>query len=179
MKPIVPIFLLFLFAFAGQAYSQIDQRFICPPCGCSVDNKKFDEVGKCPGCGMNLVGEIDPGEGYAYNNIYPSDVCELDPEEWLFLDVRTRGEFDGELGHLKGAMHIHVEDLEDRIDELSPYKDKKILVYCLVSIRSMRASDYLAEQGFSMVTNMLGGMDLWNDLTLQDLPCKESVRVIE
>ena len=161
------------------AQSGIEQQFVCPPCGCNSDDKKFDEAGKCPSCGMNMVGEIDPNIGYAYSNIYPSDVCNLDMDDWIFLDVRRKSEYNGELGHLKGAIHIHVEELEDRVDELEEYKRKNILVYCLVSIRSMRASKFLTDQGFTKVTNMLGGMDMWNDMDAGELPCKESGRVIE
>jgi rhodanese-related sulfurtransferase len=157
----------------------MEQQFVCPPCGCNSDDKKFDKVGKCPSCGMNMVGEIDPSDGYAYSNVYPDDVCALDKEKWIFLDVRTKGEYNGELGHLKDAIHIHVEELEDRIEELEKYKDKDILVYCLISIRSMRASQILVDQGFTSVTNMLGGMDMWNDMDPGKLTCKESGRVIE
>ena len=161
------------------AQSALEQSYVCPPCGCNSDEKKFDEVGKCPSCGMNMVGEIDPNAGYPYSNIYPDDVCALQSEEWVFLDVRTKSEFNGELGHLKGAIHVHVEELEERIVELEKYKDKNILVYCLVSIRSMRASQFLSEQGFTKVTNMLGGMDMWDDMAVDKMPCKEEMRVME
>jgi len=161
------------------AQSGIDQKFVCPPCGCNLDDKKFDEVGKCPSCGMNMVGEVDPSAGYPYRNIYPGEVCGLSKDDWIILDVRTKREFNGDLGHLKGAIHIHVEDLEDRIEELSEFKERNVLVYCRISIRSMRASKLLVEEGFTNVTNMLGGMELWNDMNLDGLVCKESARVIE
>lgn len=175
----IAILLLFAIGTASYAQSDVDQKYICPPCGCGSDNGKFDEISRCPSCGMNLVGEIDPSEGYDYKNIYPSEVCELSSEDWLFLDVRTRREFNGELGHLKGAMHIHVEDLENRLDEIEEYKNKNILVYCLISMRSMRASQLLVDNGFTKVTNMLGGMNMWNSIGIEELPCKEEGRVIE
>lgn len=29
--------------------------FVCPPCGCSMDGVIFEEAGRCPACGMELV----------------------------------------------------------------------------------------------------------------------------
>lgn len=33
------------------------QKYICPPCGCSQDDKEFDKPGVCPdpSCGMQLI----------------------------------------------------------------------------------------------------------------------------
>jgi hypothetical protein len=33
------------------------QKYVCPPCGCSQDDKAFDKPGVCPdpACGMQLV----------------------------------------------------------------------------------------------------------------------------
>lgn len=30
-------------------------RYICPPCGCAADGRRFDQPGLCPSCGMTLV----------------------------------------------------------------------------------------------------------------------------
>ena len=70
-------------------------------------------------------------------------------------------------------MAFHVDDVEENLGYLEEYKDLPILVYCLVSIRSVRASQLLVDNGFSDVTNLLGGMDMWNDLSIEELPCKE------
>ena len=43
----------------------------------------------------------------------------------LVLDVRTPGEFKA--GHLPGAMLIPVQELQRRIGELAPYRDREIL----------------------------------------------------
>jgi hypothetical protein len=31
------------------------QKYMCPPCGCAADGKRFDAPGACPECGMPLV----------------------------------------------------------------------------------------------------------------------------
>ena len=152
--------------------------YICPPCGCQSDSRQFDEPGNCPSCSMDLVNKENPGEGYDYDNIYPADLCET-ARNYLYLDVRTKKEFEGRLGHISGAINIPIDELEQRLLELDSYKSKPILVYCLVSIRSVKASQLLVDNGFSDITNMLGGMDMLDDMGKEQMPCKETVQVFE
>jgi hypothetical protein len=35
-------------------------KFVCPPCGCSADDKEFDAPGACPACGMPLIPKAAP-----------------------------------------------------------------------------------------------------------------------
>jgi rhodanese-related sulfurtransferase len=49
------------------------------------------------------------------------------------------------------------------MNELKSYKNKNIIVYCSHSHRSPRASYILNQNGFKNVTNMAGGMSVWND----------------
>ena len=79
--------------------------------------------------------------------------------ELLLLDVRTRGEF--EQGHLPGAMHIPINEIPRRIDELRPYRDRPILVYCRTDNRSSMARRYLVSQGYS-VSFVRGGVVSWS-----------------
>ncbi len=86
-------------------------------------------------------------------------------EEYVVLDVRTTQEFDGELGHLPGAVLIPVQELEQRISELEQYKGKKIIAYCRTGNRSGKATSLLNQKGYDVV-NMLGGMVEWNEKKL-------------
>ena len=127
---------------------------------------------------MQLLNKDNKSEGLDYTNLDPQEVCNLVEEntEVLLLDVRTEREFTtSPLGKLKNAKHIHVNELEDRVRELESFKEKEIIVYCLVGIRSARASQYLAENGFSKINNMLGGMELWNNQDADSLTCKTSL----
>lgn len=170
----ITLLLVVLFAF----FTVRAQTFSCPPCGCNSDGIDYETAGACPSCSMPLLNKEDPSEGYDFRNVYPQDLCGM-KKEFVFLDVRTAGEFSGRLGHLKGAINIHVDDLEDEMEKLKQHRDKPILVYCLVSIRSLRASQMLVDNGFTDVTNLLGGMDMWNDLDSDDLPCKSELHVFE
>ncbi|MCW3984911.1 MAG: right-handed parallel beta-helix repeat-containing protein [Candidatus Bathyarchaeota archaeon] len=77
----------------------------------------------------------------------------------VVLDVRTQSEYDS--GHIRNAKHIPVGELEGRLDELETADE--ILVYCRSGGRSATASQILAENGFSQVFNMLGGITAWID----------------
>ena len=79
----------------------------------------------------------------------------------LLLDVRTKGEYESQTGHLKGALLIPVQELETRIGELEQFKGRKIIAYCRTGNRSSHATDYLNRQGFTVV-NLSGGITEWN-----------------
>ncbi|WP_156811991.1 heavy metal-binding domain-containing protein [Robiginitomaculum antarcticum] len=40
------------------------EKFICPPCGCSLDHVEFDEPGPCPDCGMSLAPKHETDLGF-------------------------------------------------------------------------------------------------------------------
>ena len=77
------------------------------------------------------------------------------------LDVRTREEFDGSLGHLDGAILIPVQELDERLAELEAYREDTVVVYCRSGNRSHHATVLLRSQGFKAF-NMTGGMVQWN-----------------
>jgi rhodanese-related sulfurtransferase len=85
-----------------------------------------------------------------------------DSSDVVLLDVRTEQEFTGQLGHLPGAMLIPIEELADRLEELAPYREKEIVVYCRSGNRSGHGAKLLNDQGFNAF-NMLGGMIAWNE----------------
>ena len=48
-------------------------------------------------------------------------------ERPMILDVRSREEFSGELGHLEGAVLLPLPELGSRLDELTPYRMQTIV----------------------------------------------------
>ena len=76
----------------------------------------------------------------------------------LLLDVRQ--EWETRLCRLDNAVHIPIEEIELRTDELSP--DDEIVVYCHQGVRSAAVAQFLREHhGFTNVRNLAGGLDLW------------------
>jgi len=81
----------------------------------------------------------------------------------LVLDVREADEFDGELGHIPGAVLIPLRELAGRACEIEAHKDHSILVVCRAGVRSATAAAILTGLGFEQVANLRGGMVEWND----------------
>lgn len=79
-------------------------------------------------------------------------------EKLLFLDVREQWEFD--LNHLEGAVHIPLKELPSRFEELDP--DAEIIAYCHKGIRSLKAIRFLKEKEFKNSKNLDGGIDAWS-----------------
>ena len=94
--------------------------------------------------------------------IAPADVQKLIQKDStvVLLDVRTKTEFESETGHLAGAELIPVQELEERVGELTKYKDRTIVVYCRTGRRSTTATDILQKRGFNAL-NMTGGITRW------------------
>ena len=75
----------------------------------------------------------------------------------VVLDVRTKEELSGSLGKLDRIVHIPIQQLEERINELSKYKENEIAIICRSGNRSNIATEILREKGFN-AQNVLGGM---------------------
>jgi rhodanese-related sulfurtransferase len=73
------------------------------------------------------------------------------------LDVRERHEFA--LGHVEGANNIPLHSLRGSMSELP--RDREILVYCAVGLRSYYASRALRLNGFS-ARNISGGVKTYH-----------------
>ncbi len=81
----------------------------------------------------------------------------------VILDVRTAEELTGELGAIPGIIHIPVQELDRRANELDKYKDKEIKIICRSGNRSGKACTLLNEKGFKTV-NVTGGMKAYRKI---------------
>jgi rhodanese-related sulfurtransferase len=80
----------------------------------------------------------------------------------LVLDVRERDEFDGELGHIPGALLVPLRELPQRAGELAAHKERSIVIVCRSGVRSTTAAAILTGLGFESVSNLSGGMLEWH-----------------
>lgn len=76
----------------------------------------------------------------------------------VLVDVRTQAEWDG--GHVPGAVHIPLDQLDARVAELEAHRKGEVYVICQSGGRSSRAVRVLAGHGFSAV-NVQGGTGGW------------------
>ena len=75
----------------------------------------------------------------------------------VLVDVRQ--DWETKLCRLDNALHIPIEEIELRTEELSP--EDEIVVYCHQGVRSAAVAEYLRQLGFKNVRNLAGGLDLW------------------
>jgi phage shock protein E len=69
----------------------------------------------------------------------------------LYVDVRTPAEYAS--GHVTGSLNIPVEEMERRWQELEPYRDQQVVLYCRTGRRSALAMDVLKSKGFKLLEN--------------------------
>ena len=75
-------------------------------------------------------------------------------ESFTLLDVRKSDEFAA--GHLRGATHLFLGDLPDRLDEVP--KDRPVTTFCGNGRRAIIAASILKQNGFEQVEDCLGSM---------------------
>jgi rhodanese-related sulfurtransferase len=81
----------------------------------------------------------------------------------LVLDVRTLPEWD--ICRIEGAKLLPLQELEMRMDalkaDLDDDLDRHIVINCHHGRRSLTATYMLRAAGFTNVTSLAGGIDLW------------------
>ena len=86
--------------------------------------------------------------------IQPGDVATRVTDGWMLLDVRTDDEWAA--GRIAGSVHIPMDQLMQRMDEL----DDRVVCVCAVGARSTRVAQFLNAQGREAV-NLDGGLYAW------------------
>jgi len=77
------------------------------------------------------------------------------------LDLRTRYEFSGPTGHIRGARNVPLDELQLRLSELSRLRPRTFLVYCGHDDCGLRGLEILRKAGFDEAVLMDGGLDGW------------------
>lgn len=90
-----------------------------------------------------------------------TDFAELVKNGAVILDVRSKGEFES--GHIKGALHIPVDNLSNQLEKLKD-KNKTIITCCASGMRSGRAKSILEAKGYKSVFNGGGWQSLESKL---------------
>jgi len=130
---------------------------------------------KCPLCGPNpsitalidyeqfcgVVPEpLNPGQ-------HPDEVTVQEMKKALdlpalgirVLDVREADEY--EIARVKGVPLFPLSNLPQRFTELDP--NQQIYLHCKSGKRSMKALEFLRQQGFKYVKSVKGGISAWSD----------------
>lgn len=130
---------------------------------------------KCPICGENpTITELidyqefcgigdEPDEPQAH----PDEVSVRDMKKAMddsssgiaFLDVREYDEV--EIAKIEGVPLIPLGELPQRFMELDP--NQTIYIHCKVGGRSLKAVEFLKQQGFKYCKSVAGGINAWSD----------------
>jgi adenylyltransferase/sulfurtransferase len=137
---------------------------------------------KCPVCGDNptikelidyeMFCGIAPEPEAAESN--PDEVsvqemeCALkDPKLGIkIIDVREPDEY--EIAHINGVPLYPMSTLQQRFTELDP--NQQYYIHCKSGIRSLRALEFLREQGFKYLKSVKGGISAWSDEIDRNVP---------
>ncbi|MBC8325007.1 MAG: molybdopterin-synthase adenylyltransferase MoeB [Verrucomicrobia subdivision 3 bacterium] len=127
----------------------------CPICG---DNPTITElVDYEEFCGIGLEPE-DPQQ-------HPDEVTVQQMKEALagndiaVVDVREHDE--AEIAKVDGVPMIPLSELPQRFTELDP--NQTIYLHCKMGARSLKAVDFLKQQGFKYCKSVAGGINAWAD----------------
>lgn len=79
-------------------------------------------------------------------------------DQLVLLDVREPWEHS--LAKIEGSTLIPLGTLPQSMDQLD--KAAEIIAYCHHGMRSADATQFLLQQGFPVVKNLVGGIDAWS-----------------
>ncbi|WP_420599099.1 rhodanese-like domain-containing protein [Neptuniibacter sp.] len=97
--------------------------------------------------------------------VTPAQATQLiNKENAVVLDIRPKKEWS--TGHITNAKHIPLADLEKRLDELSKYRQRPVIVVCNLGQAASTATRKLKAEGFENAVRLSGGMTEWKGQSL-------------
>jgi hydroxyacylglutathione hydrolase len=88
------------------------------------------------------------------------------PEPPAVVDVRTVREWDER--RIEGSVNVPLARLAERIEELP--RDRPLVVHCATGYRSAIAVSLLLRDGFTAVSDLVGGIAAWESSRLETVP---------
>jgi rhodanese-related sulfurtransferase len=122
-------------------------------------------IGLAIGSGFMLLWPMLKRSASGVANLTPTEaVLLMNRSNAVVVDVREATEYAQ--GHIADAKHIPLAQLGERLKELTRYKDKPVLLHCQGGVRSAKACDLLAKNGFTKLYNLQGGINAWQQAKL-------------
>jgi rhodanese-related sulfurtransferase len=85
--------------------------------------------------------------------------AQVDGEDFLLVDCREPDEYA--LVRIDGAVLIPLGELSARCGELATHRERRIVVHCHHGGRSLKAANWLRQNGFVQAQSLAGGIDAW------------------
>ena len=90
-----------------------------------------------------------------YQDIFPNELNTWTQKGAVLIDVRETFEYDE--GHIPNTTNIPLGSLAAKLQDIP---DNVVLI-CAAGGRSAQAAQYLSEQGYKQVANLMGGTFGW------------------
>ncbi len=99
-------------------------------------------------------------------SVSPRQAAEMQTQQKaVIVDVRENDEWNA--GHIAGAIHIPLGEIQNRVTELAKYQNQPVITQCRSGSRSAKAAELLKIAGFTNVHNMDGGLNAWQKADLK------------
>ena len=136
---------------------------------------------QCPVCGEHpTIKELIDYETFCgivpepENAVNPDEVTVQDMKKALdnpglnikVVDVREPDEY--EIAKVAGVPLLPLSELPDRFTELDP--NQQYYLHCKAGVRSLKALNFLRQQGFKYVKSVKGGITAWSDEIDRNVP---------
>ncbi|TRX70589.1 molybdopterin-synthase adenylyltransferase MoeB [Carboxylicivirga sp. M1479] len=129
---------------------------------------KFAKDPECPCCGKQpSITELIDYEAFCNSNTTIDLGNEISAKELkellqqssapVIIDVRETEELLQ--GQINGSIHIPMNEIPARMNELP--RDKAMVVYCHLGMRSAYVIQFLKDEGYTLLSNLSGGFDAW------------------
>ena len=98
-------------------------------------------------------------DGKAKSMRFEEFESKLDSDDVVFVDLRTAHERSQKMIPAKNQLHIPIEELRARANEVP--KDKEVIVFCILSTRGFEGQLILNQAGYDDVKFVQGGIQFW------------------
>ena len=98
-------------------------------------------------------------DGKAKSMRFEEFESKLDSDDVVFVDLRTEHERSQKMIPAKNQLHIPIEELRARANEVP--KDKEVIVFCILSTRGFEGQLILNQAGYEDVKFVQGGIQFW------------------
>ena len=98
-------------------------------------------------------------DGKAHDMRFEEFNSKLDSDDVVFVDLRTAHERAQKPIPAKNQLHIPIEELRARANEVP--KDKEVVVFCILSTRGFEGQLILNNAGYDNVKFVQGGIQFW------------------
>jgi len=96
-----------------------------------------------------------------FREVSGAEAVALARDGYRVVDVREQSEWDA--GHVAGATLLPLADVPQRIGDVEPDRNARLLLHCAVGARSGRAAGWLTQMGYTNVVSMKAPIGHWKE----------------